>query len=263
MTTKRTKTGKKPGRPKGRKDSKPRKKKTTFEQRRAAALKAAETRRRKAGQSEPPATKSEKPSAPADATDARAGVTGKDAAPGVVPYPTAGDNPAFQAFLREESAGDAPCSTGDKAAEPTPGGDAGAPAWTSAAVQDAYRGIGEVIHAVSGDPADKMQPYELRLLSGPNNVRFINRQIGPDKGENVDLYVFAGTNAVVLGPRVIRNAKPLLRAGVQLAQTILLSLGLAKPAGQGQGQKAQSGKTQTETRTPKDGFDQSWEPDHR
>ncbi|KPK75266.1 MAG: hypothetical protein AMJ79_11810 [Phycisphaerae bacterium SM23_30] len=60
------------GRPKGKKDSKPRKPRITFEQRSAAAKKAAETKRRMAEQQQ---------------------------APKVTAYPRAGDNPDFEGLL--------------------------------------------------------------------------------------------------------------------------------------------------------------------
>jgi len=242
---------KKVGRPKGRKDSRPRKKKTTFAQRSAAAKKAAETRRRKAAeQAKAPVAA---PSTPAGVKDAQAGVTAKDGTPDVVPYPQAGDNPAFREFLREETIGQAPGSTDNKATVPTPGGDAGAPpAWTSPAIQDAYKGIGDMIHAVSGDPADKLQPYELRMLSCPNNVRFVNKHLGA-ADDNLDAYIFAGTNGIVLGPRIGRNVKPLLQVGKGLLSTLLALLGVPLQGGK----PAQKPKP-----TPSDGFGDIGTPDH-
>lgn len=65
----------KKGRPKGKKDSKPRKKKRTFAERSAAAKKAVETKRQKQAEAE--------------------------AIPQVMPYPRAGDNKEFERLLGE------------------------------------------------------------------------------------------------------------------------------------------------------------------
>jgi len=238
------KSTKKVGRPKGRKDTKPRKKKRTFAERQAAARKAAETRRRKKTERAETTSKGATAAAPAP------GVEAQDA-PGstVIPHPRAGDNPAFAAFLKDEAkAGETPGDT----AGPS---DAGPPsAWTPESVRDAYKGIGEMIAAVSGEPTDKLQPYELRLLSGPNNVRFINAHLGPDRGPETDAWIFAGTNAIILGPRITRNAKPLYG----LAKKTLINLAVLLGVPVHPGKKP---KTDQPRKTSTDGFGSAFTPD--
>jgi len=179
----------------------------------------------------------------------QAGVTkgAQDApAPPVVPYPTAGENPDFAAFLKDEQATDAgPQGTGQ--------GDAGPPAaWTPAAVQETYKGIGEMIHAISGDPADKLQPYEVRVLANPNNLRFINRHLAADRGDDMDAMVFAITNGVFMGPRVVRNLKPIGKMIYRQVLVLLSLLGVAEVRVEKKAQPVPPEVHPTDTFTPTD-----------
>ena len=188
MVVKKTTQKKKTGRPKGRKDSKPRKKRK-------------KKTRKVATQPKPQPTEAAGASAKPEQTGAT--VNAELGGSETVPYPTAGENPAFADFLSTELGG-AGGGAGDPAAQgsaPPAAGSGLTPEWFA----DAYKFLGRKWAEALRDKSMEFQPYEIKALVPPS-VTCAQKYLGSVNPYDVCIYELCVVATVVFGPRLTRTA---------------------------------------------------------
>ena len=187
MATKKV-TKKKTGRPKGRKDSKPRR-----NRKRKATVRKETTKPQPAVA----AGASAKPEQTGATVNAELG--GSE----TVPYPTAGENPRFADFLSKElggTGGDAGAPAAQGSAPPAAGSGL-TPEWFA----DAYKFLGRKWAEALRDKSMEFQPYEIKALVPPS-VTCAQKYLGSVNPYDVCIYELCVVATVVFGPRLTRTA---------------------------------------------------------